>query len=366
VVSCLYCEQYKPRSAFNREHVLPEGFGKYEDNLVLHDTVCKECNTGYFSAVLDGPLARDSKEGLDRFVHGFIEPKTGRRLGTRVAPKQRGGRFDGALLDWVVDPQTGTALKVRPARQLGFSRSEEGPFEWYRIEEVPSHEVLRSKGFSCCVAGGMSASEASNLIAPLGFKITGDVAPVEPPVAADGMIDLTMAGGIDQIILRAVAKIAFNYFAHRYRELAYLDQFRPIRRYIRFGEAPNFAPVTILGEPILGGLSPSTQIVGHIITTMWDPIAHRVIGQVSLFDWVQYRVTLSTSDFLVEPVFVASGHLFNPHGKQVAALTRDVSRATPFPLVTKEELAQSMAGGRKGGSQRPKRSDRKRTSRRQG
>jgi hypothetical protein len=358
MISCLYCENCKPRNAFNREHVLPEGFGKYENNLVLRDVVCKGCND-YFSVALDGPLARDSKEGIDRCAHGFVEPKKGRKLGTRVAPKQRGGRFDGAVMEWEVDPQTGLTLKVRPAPQLGFASGEDGPFEWYRVEEVPSPEALRAKGFSYCVAGGMSLGEASSVVASLGFKVVGDVALIEPQ-ATDGMLDLTMEGRIDQTIRRAIAKIAFNYFAYQYPDLAPLDQFRQIRRYVRFGGAPDSNPVTVAAETILGGLPPSTQVIGHIITTMWDPVAHQVTAQVSLFDWVQYRIVLSTSAFLVAPVYVDSGHLFNPHARQIAMLTRDASRAAPVPLITKEELARSTAD--RGGSERPKKSGRKRTS----
>jgi hypothetical protein len=31
--TCLYCEETKPLDHFNREHVLPESFGAYEENL---------------------------------------------------------------------------------------------------------------------------------------------------------------------------------------------------------------------------------------------------------------------------------------------------------------------------------------------
>src|SRR4051812_37658358 len=69
---CLYCDETKPLAAFNREHVLPEAFGKYEDNLVLHHRVCADCNT-HLGRELDLPLARDSKEGLDRFEHNLVD-----------------------------------------------------------------------------------------------------------------------------------------------------------------------------------------------------------------------------------------------------------------------------------------------------
>ena len=73
--TCHYCEQTKPLSEFNRGHVMPQAFGKYEENLVLHGVECEECND-YFGRTVELALARDSKEGLDRFEHGIA------RLGT--------------------------------------------------------------------------------------------------------------------------------------------------------------------------------------------------------------------------------------------------------------------------------------------
>jgi hypothetical protein len=335
VVTCLYCEEAKATDQFNREHVLPVAFGRYDvNNFVLYPRVCSGCNS-YFDTNLDGPLARDSKEGLDRFVHGGVKPKKGRKLpGTRLRPKRSGGRFDGALLRWALDA-TGTHLSAIPAPQLGFARSEDGPFEWFSLDELPSPEALRSKHFSHCVAGGMPREEATALVKRFGFDIVLATELVDPP-DADGTVATTTEGRIDQTLRRAVAKIAFNYFAYHYADVAALDHFRDIRRYVRFGEEPARNPVALSTDRILGGLAPDVQVVGHIITASWDGAAHRVLAQVSLFDWVQYRVTLSTSTFLVPPVFVESGHIFNPYSKQIAELTRDPRRAMPFPLVSRK------------------------------
>jgi hypothetical protein len=269
VVTCLYCEDAKTPEQFNREHVLPEAFGKYENNhFVLRGRVCRECNS-YFGTYLDGPLARDSKEGLDRFVHGGVEPKKDRKLrGTRLKLKRNGGRFDGALLQWTLDA-TGTHLTAKPAPQLGFANNEDGPYDWCPLNDLPSPEVLRSKQFSHCVAGGMSNEDATALVKRLGFDGVLATELVDPP-AADGMVATTTEGRIDQTLRRAVAKIAFNYFAYRYSDIATLGHFRDIRRYIRFCEEPSENPVTVSTDRILGGLAPDVQIVGHIITTKQD------------------------------------------------------------------------------------------------
>ena len=66
---CLDCHEVKEADAFNREHVIPEAFGRFEENMVLKLVVCETCNT-YFANHLELRLARDSIEGLDRYEHG--------------------------------------------------------------------------------------------------------------------------------------------------------------------------------------------------------------------------------------------------------------------------------------------------------
>lgn len=330
---CLYCDETKTLDRFNREHVIPEAFGKYEENVVLRGCVCWDCND-YFGRTLDRALARDSKEGLDRFVHGLVEPKPGRTVGTKIALRQRGGAFDGAILDWELDSK-GTLLTAKPARQVGFARTEIGPFEWHRVEALPPIETLRSQGVEYCVAGGLAADEAAEVFSTFGLEVT-EPAVLGDPRDGDGMLDTTMEGTIDQTVRRAVAKIAFNYFASAYPTLAPMDQFRDVRRYIRWGEDPGENPVSVSARSILGGLPSSQHIVAHIVATRWDGGAHQVIAQVSLFGWVQYRVVLSTSRFLIVPTCIESGHIFNPYAKQIAPLTRHRRLAAPVPLMTEE------------------------------
>lgn len=336
-ITCLYCEETKTPDKFNREHVLPEAFGKYENNhYVLHRRVCSACNS-HFGTYLDGPLARDSKEGLDRFEHGGVEPKKGRTLpGSRIKLKRNGGRFDGALLLRTLDA-TGTRVTAIHGAQLGFATSEEGPFEWRAVDELPSVEELRAKQLSYCVAGGMTNEAAMALVKQLGFETVLAKDLVDSP-DADGIIATTTEGRIDQTLRRAIAKIAFNFLACSYPEIATLDQFRGIRRYIRFCEEPAVNPVAVSQDRIpLAGLTQDVQILGHIITARWDEDAHQVVSQVSLFDWMQYQVTLSTARFLFPPSVVDAGLLFNPHTRQIGELTRDPSRGVPIPTVSKDE-----------------------------
>jgi hypothetical protein len=50
---CIYCVTDKPASAFTKvEHVLPQAFGRFRDNLTLKDTVCDDCNEFFGNPLL--------------------------------------------------------------------------------------------------------------------------------------------------------------------------------------------------------------------------------------------------------------------------------------------------------------------------
>lgn len=40
---CIYCMEEKGKALFNRDHVIPEAFGTFDDYLVL-TSVCQACN----------------------------------------------------------------------------------------------------------------------------------------------------------------------------------------------------------------------------------------------------------------------------------------------------------------------------------
>jgi len=125
--------------SFNREHVLPQSFGKFLGNFVLHESVCESCNL-FFSRDLELPLARDTWEGIERYSQGLSSIEPGRAAGTTLLEAtHRGGLHDGAFLEWRAE---GDRTVVVAVPQFGFSSSSSGPFEWYRLKDVPSPQAI--------------------------------------------------------------------------------------------------------------------------------------------------------------------------------------------------------------------------------
>jgi hypothetical protein len=79
---CIYCMVEKAADALNRDHVIPQAFGMFDDNFVLTHAVCAECNKA-FGDTVELKLARDSIEGHDRTRLGIKDATEFQSLGSR-------------------------------------------------------------------------------------------------------------------------------------------------------------------------------------------------------------------------------------------------------------------------------------------
>jgi hypothetical protein len=70
----------------------------------------------------------------------------------------------------------------------------------------------------------------------------------------------------------------------------------------------------LANEPIEGPRS-----LGHLITVNWAQDGISVLAQVSLFNWMTYRVLLAP-DFTGPPPELTRGHLFNVSNKEILEL----------------------------------------------
>src|SRR5450830_925128 len=76
--ACIYCSSLGP---FSAEHVIPAGMGGDDKRFVLHDVVCKNCNTIIFSP-LEAAFLRNSPTALGRM---FMQSE-GRQRGNKTNP----------------------------------------------------------------------------------------------------------------------------------------------------------------------------------------------------------------------------------------------------------------------------------------
>lgn len=241
---CIYCLEDKNDECFRKtEHVMPQSFGKFEDNLTLQGVVCDDCNQ-CFGDTLELILGRDTNEGLARIQHGVKRHKEFKALRRgRVTLKIADGPFKECHAYLEYSEQAGK-VQIFRFPQVGFLTMPANQYEFFLLDEIPSLEDLGKKGFANSTPRSILAVEVdSETLIPLlaekgiSFRSDGDFDPGPPPV--DILVEKSFT--IDDVVRRAITKIAFNYLAKMHgAQFALHPAFDGIRRFVRYGERPVF------------------------------------------------------------------------------------------------------------------------------
>lgn len=294
VQTCIYCRESGVE--FNRDHVIPEAFGKFKDNFVL-TCVCAECNQ-FFGDELEIVLGRNSREAILRLYHGVKAPAGATRLRyDRVRfTVNEPGPWLGAQIILAADP-TGSKVDTRPVPQVGLRNKDQQNWTWLSEAELADPSVLDAyrNPQSLIQVVGPSPDDVDRLTAKLkelglDFNKRGTL---PHPAGADGTILTRLASRTDETILRATGKIAFNYVAHVHGPTFVLSSdFDSYRNWVRHGTPPPWgSPVVVVNTPILADDSSQwRQTNGHVVTFDWNRQGEGLFAQVSLFNDLNYKV----------------------------------------------------------------------------
>lgn len=322
--ACIYCgSSDEPR--LKREHVIPQSYGAFHDNWTL-DCVCDGCNE-YFGQKLELILGRDSSESILRMTYGLKPAKEAKDLLNRrmILTVEEDGPWKGARA-FIAATATGNGIELLPFPQAAFKRKLEIAFTWIPEEDLNATSVapFLPAGTEVQVVGPSDEDlkRVSALLQSLGFPslehrthgfIGGDKK------------EVTFAGEatVDAIVQRAIAKIAFNYFAYVHGgDFVRRACFDSTRRFIRYGEAAGYQVTTPTSASILtdhARVGPQTN--GHLLVVQWsDPGQLWLQAKVSLFNQMTYVVRFCEyySGLWVD---IAAGHLFDPFDHQITKLT---------------------------------------------
>ena len=316
-IQCVYCKQIKPISDYSKkEHVIPQSFGMFANNMTLDQQVCDNCNQ-YFGDKLEIDLARDTIEGLSRYNHGVKQACEFKSLGQRSRLKIRvtEGQFKGALVYPEYSADTGK-LMIRPFHQIGFYHPEYAQYSFFHPDEIPFKSELIEEGFdlsrrNAVVTLGLNLEQAREIIAEKGIipRSWGDTETLKP---TEGSWGVEVEGNLDTILFRAIAKIAFNYFCFWIgADVARQTKFDVIRYFIREGIQPPYPLVVIEDRPILAD-EPNVGLrrLGHIVTLNWSRERNSIVSKVSLFNQNTYLVSLSRNH-LGTLKALTRGHFFD-------------------------------------------------------
>jgi hypothetical protein len=296
---CIYCRKESGCPFAKPEHVMPRAFGTFEQNLTLH-RVCGECNQA-MGDELEVFFGRDSGEAFQRLVFG-LKPEDeahqikGKRLEYRVREK---GMFEGAYVTLSYDDERGVTVVILP--QVAFRHPASDESVWLREHELTEESVAPYRRHTQSRVFGTieDMTRVQQRLQDLGVQ-TGDSLFVENPDAANPELKITVEiiYTLDDIVLRTIAKIAFNYLAYVTRDMPHFclrEEFDVIRRYIRYGEQPRQPRVRPSAKQILFGDTHEYRITrGHVLNISWPEPRATVRGQVSLFNNITYNIQLSS------------------------------------------------------------------------
>lgn len=291
--SCIYCRATAPTVPFNREHVLQQGFGRFQGALVLQNSVCQPCNS-FFSSTIDLALTRDSVEGLERYRWGIKTPREEERpLAARIVPSAAVRRRDSDGF-------------------VSFSEREILSGEW-NTAAVDYTRGLKLFGSDDATARMRAALEQQGVeldYRPLTF--------VEPdPENTIVQYEFTIPAEVQ----RGIAKIAFNYLAYRRgASFVLVRAFDPIRRFIRMGVAPELPPVDTAHDVPFRTSAPDGHVpVVHWVSLESHPDHRNLLGVVSLFTFLRHTVVLA-EDFHGPWFDLPVAHLYNPNKLTVSEI----------------------------------------------
>jgi hypothetical protein len=320
---CIYCREQNKE--FNREHVIPEAFGSFEGNFVLHESVCAECNS-YFGRTLDLILSRDSGEALLRLRYGIkpaAQAKDLRTTRVRLTVNVSGPWYGTQII--LTADETGTKLGSEQLPQVGFRKPPSIDFVWFTEDQLSESQKFEQykQGSEIKIVG--PSEEAVQRLGErliqldINFEKKGTL---DQPVSKGAQIETIAKYQIDPIILRAIGKIALNYAAYtKGATFALRQDFNDFRNYVRYGTEPEWKPAILpSSKPILFDDSFKwKQTNGHIITLDWAPRNRGILAQVSLFNSVTYHALLCPrASGLWYPL--ACGHHFDIDSHKISAL----------------------------------------------
>lgn len=298
--------------------------------------MCDECN-GFFGDSLEPYLARASFEGLKRFDYGIRSPAQFKRKGVGtyydfIVPD---GPLAGVVLDGTPVVEEGRQVwDYRIPPQILFRARGRRKSRAFRTRDVPTPGQLAQLGFPeepklDIAAVELDTTAANEVLEKQGYerRLSG-----QPGIQDLENGDVGITTRIDDVVVRALCKIAFNYFAYIYgASVALMPDFDQLRRYVLDGSPCTWRVLTADSVSILGNERGQQQVaVAHILTVEWKSETRGVLAQVSLGNLIRYQIWLSKGTLQLQPAQSFSGHIFNPAGRQISRLI-PARRSWPDP-----------------------------------
>jgi hypothetical protein len=289
---CLFCNEL----GSSRDHVLPKMFGTFENNLINHD-VCGDCNRIHFGRKLETHFGRNSAEAIFRLIFGAKRADEAHHIGgDRVmVTYMEEDEFRGARLRLAYDGKTSVQAEF-PPQVLIHHKSLDVPRALLEEEITPEAIAPFLHGSTIWIPGDLDETTL-RLRAEMekaGFVFVGDMdrVPATPRDTREFLMRVDAV--VDDAIAREMTKIAVNFLAVTVGyEFAMREEFRPMRKYARYGDPCLRGRVHSFAHSIELDGTRDRYGDGHLITLDWSFATSEVIVLISLFNRITHQVNLA-------------------------------------------------------------------------
>lgn len=332
-MNCIYCKNPIKEKNSSEEHVFPQSFG-CPDSWTM-DCVCTECNNG-FGRSIERFLAGDSVEGLWRLQKiGSRSKKPIRqtRLKINIPNEDKYGKFKGAI---VYSDFSKKESLILPSQIV--LEDNEGNNKHFLLDDIEKEEVknelnrYKDKGFRILAHNETEEQKAIEKMRQVGIDFKPQEKGMLPSsvVEQNGTLKVFVKGIIDNVLFRAIAKIALNYLAKvKGCEYALDSRFDAVREYVKTGEKPNFKMVEIKEGHILAEETNNKYFFeGHIFTIQTK--GKRIIGKVSLSNTFAFYYVVKLGELKVWHD-LKSGHAYSLKDDKIIELFSPTMISVPKP-----------------------------------
>jgi len=289
---CVFCDQL----GSSRDHVLPEMFGTFENNLINHD-VCGDCNRIHFGQKLETRFGRNSAEAIFRLIFGAKPADEAHHIGgDRVmATYMEDDEFRGARIRLTYDGDSSVQAEF-PPQVLIHHPSLDVPRALLEEEITPDAIAPFLHGSTIWIPDdlGETTLRLRAKMEQAGFVFVGamDRVPATKRDARDFLMRIDAV--VDDAIAREMTKIAVNFVAVTVGYgFVMREEFRPMRKYARYGEPCLRGRVDTFARSIELDGTRDRYGDGHLITLDWSFATSEVIVLISLFNRITHQVHLA-------------------------------------------------------------------------
>lgn len=307
---CIYCLQEKDEDQFNKEHVVPQMMGKYNNGYVLsHNQVCQECNS-YFCNELENKIGLDSFEAFLRAQYRSKPLSNGHILRKeRIKVSGAENVFKDLPFDVITDSSNPYRISLNPKPLIGILRDAENQeYDYYDLESLPlaTEDILEMLKVAKVpiINTGLLEEDATKALREKGYPVAQYSRCSAKDIYDSPEFLAKVDFKIDPLVRRVCAKTVFNYLCYKQGvEFVLNKKFDAIRNYIRYGTWSDDLWFNYSLGPMRCVDLSSTSERSHIVGCLLYPENEKwsLCGSVTWFGELTYSIGLGKEMYPIIP-----------------------------------------------------------------